>query len=83
VQVHVVDAGSEWEREHLLFRDFLRADGDVRGRYGSLKLDLAERYRDDRLAYTEAKTGFVLDALEEAECWAIRVGWELAPVTPR
>ena len=83
VQVHVVDAGSEWEREHLLFRDFLRADAEVRSRYGRLKLDLAERYRDDRLAYNEAKTGFVLDALEEAERWAIRVAWELPPATPR
>ena len=83
VQVHVVDAGSDWEREHLLFRDFLRADAVTNERYARLKLELAARYRDDRLAYNEAKTGFILDALEEAERWAVRVGWELPPATPR
>ena len=83
VQVHVIDAESDWEREHLLFRDFLRADAETTDRYARLKLDLARRYRDDRLAYTDAKTGFILDALEEAERWAVRVGWELPSVTPR
>jgi GrpB-like predicted nucleotidyltransferase (UPF0157 family) len=83
VQVHVIDAGSGWEREHLLFREFLRADPEARRRYARLKLDLARRYRDDRLAYNEAKTGFILDALEEAQRWAARVGWELPPATPR
>lgn len=83
VQLHVIDAGSAWEREHLLFRDFLRADADTREWYARLKLELAGRYRDDRLAYNEAKTGFILDALEEAERWAVRIGWELPPATPR
>lgn len=77
VQIHVVAAGSEWEREHLLFRDFLRADAATREAYGRFKLELADRYRDDRLAYNEAKTGFILDALEAAERWAARAGWTL------
>jgi GrpB-like predicted nucleotidyltransferase (UPF0157 family) len=66
VQIHVCEVGSEWEREHLLFRDLLRADPELRERYGRLKLELAEHYRDDRLAYTDAKTTFILDALEDA-----------------
>jgi GrpB-like predicted nucleotidyltransferase (UPF0157 family) len=68
-QVHVCPAGSEWERRHLLFRDFLRADAVTRDAYGRLKLELAARYRDDRIAYNEAKTGFILDAMEHAEAW--------------
>ena len=83
VQIHVWPAGSDEERVHLLFRDFLRADEPTRARYASLKRELATTYRDDRLAYNEGKTGFILDALEEAERWADRMGWELPPATPR
>jgi GrpB-like predicted nucleotidyltransferase (UPF0157 family) len=75
VQVHVCDAGGAWERAHLLFRDYLRADPATRDAYGDLKRSLAVRYRDDRVAYNEAKTSFVLDALERAEEWAERTGW--------
>lgn len=70
VQIHVVDAGSEWQRTHLLFRDYLRAHPDVAKAYGDLKKDLAVRYRTDRLAYNAAKTGFILDHMELAEAWA-------------
>jgi GrpB-like predicted nucleotidyltransferase (UPF0157 family) len=66
VQIHVCEAGSAWEREHLRFRDLLRADRELRDAYGRLKLELAELYWDDRLAYTDAKTGFILNALEDA-----------------
>jgi GrpB-like predicted nucleotidyltransferase (UPF0157 family) len=64
VQVHVCSAGSSWERDHLLFRDYLRAHADARDAYAALKVELAERYVEDRLAYNEAKTGFILDILE-------------------
>jgi GrpB-like predicted nucleotidyltransferase (UPF0157 family) len=79
VQIHVCNAGGEWEREHLLFRDYLRADARARATYARLKRELAERYRDDRLAYNEGKTGFVLDTLTDARTWAERTGWELPP----
>jgi GrpB-like predicted nucleotidyltransferase (UPF0157 family) len=66
VQIHVCRAGNDWEREHLLFRDLLLADPELRNAYGRLKLELCELYGDDRLAYTDAKTAFILDALEDA-----------------
>jgi GrpB-like predicted nucleotidyltransferase (UPF0157 family)/nitrite reductase/ring-hydroxylating ferredoxin subunit len=72
VQVHVCSAGSAWERRHLLFRDFLRADVATRDAYAALKRELASRYRDDRIAYNEGKSGFILDALERAAAWAAR-----------
>lgn len=75
VQVHVCATGSEWEREHLLFRDYLRTHPEARDDYAALKTRLAERYWDDRLGYTEAKTGFILDVLERAERWASEQGW--------
>jgi GrpB-like predicted nucleotidyltransferase (UPF0157 family) len=66
VQVHVSRASSDWHRSHLLFRDFLRSDEPTRDAYGRLKTQLAATYRDDRIAYNEAKTAFILDALDRA-----------------
>ena len=66
VQIHVCDPQGDWGSEHLLFRDYLRAHRGAREEYASLKSELADRYRDDRLAYNEAKTIFILDTLEKA-----------------
>ncbi len=73
--MHVCAAGRAWEREHLLFRDYLRADQDARVAYADLKRELAVRWRDDRLAYTAEKTAFILDALGAAEVWVGGTGW--------
>jgi len=75
VQVHVCATRSAWERDHLLFRDYLRTHPEASGDYAALKTRLAERYSDDRLAYTDGKTGMILDLLERAEEWATEVGW--------
>ncbi|MEN8235539.1 MAG: GrpB family protein [Actinomycetota bacterium] len=63
VHIHVCSSGSEWETDHLLFRDYLREHPEARDAYAALKLELADRYRHDRIAYTEAKTAFVKSAL--------------------
>ena len=42
-----------------MFRDYLRDHPETAGEYTRLKYDLAERFRDDREAYTRAKTEFV------------------------
>ncbi len=78
IHVHVSQAGSTWEREHLLFRDYLRAHPSVAAAYAERKRDFAERYRDDRLAYTEAKTPFIRSTLARAERWAAERGWSPA-----
>ncbi len=75
VHVHVCPAGGPWERDHLLFRDYLRASPGAVAGYAGLKQRLAERWHDDRTAYTEAKTGFILDTLDDAERWAAVSGW--------
>lgn len=82
VHVHVCGLGSEWERVHILFRDFVRAEPVVRRAYAELKVGLVERYRDDRYAYTDAKSGFILDALEQAESWATHTRWRLPAPLP-
>lgn len=56
--LHLVDEQGELERR-LHFRDRLRADPVLTSEYAALKRTLAERYSDDREAYTEAKSEFV------------------------
>ncbi|HEY6016553.1 MAG TPA: GrpB family protein [Gaiellaceae bacterium] len=53
-------------REHLALRDLLRGDPELARRYGELKRELAAEHGDDRIAYTDAKTAFVLEALQPA-----------------
>jgi GrpB-like predicted nucleotidyltransferase (UPF0157 family) len=79
VQVHVVASGGAFERDHLLFRDYLRAQHEACVAYAVLKRQLAARWRDDRYAYVDAKTDFILDTLERAELWAGSVGWASPP----
>jgi GrpB-like predicted nucleotidyltransferase (UPF0157 family) len=63
--IHLVVADDpEWNR-YLIFRDALRADQRLRDRYTELKRQLAKRYPHDRVAYTNAKTGFVCETVRE------------------
>ncbi|WP_211786424.1 GrpB family protein [Kitasatospora viridis] len=51
---------------HLRFRDHLRAHPEVAAAYARLKLDAAAAHRDDRDAYSAAKSGFVEQVLRAA-----------------
>ena len=77
VHVHVCAAGSSWEREHLLFRDYLRAHPGARDAYAAAKREAARVWHDDRVAYTDAKTDVILDILAAAETWAAETGWRV------
>jgi GrpB-like predicted nucleotidyltransferase (UPF0157 family) len=57
--VHVVEVNGLYWRRYLKFRDTLRSDASLAGRYADLKRKLAARFRFDRDAYTNGKTGFV------------------------
>ena len=48
---------------HLTLRDALRGDPDLAFAYAALKRELAERYRDDRDAYSEGKSAFITAVL--------------------
>lgn len=56
--LHLVDDREELDRR-LRFRDRLRADPVLAMEYEALKCALAERYRNDREAYTNAKAAFI------------------------
>ena len=75
VQIHVTQAGTAWERTHLLFRDYMRSHPDAARAYAEMKRAAASRYTDDRIAYNESKTDFILDHLELAEAWAAETSW--------
>jgi GrpB-like predicted nucleotidyltransferase (UPF0157 family) len=78
VHVHICSAGSDWERRHLLFRDWLRADERDRRAYEALKRQLAVRDWPDVSEYTAAKTDLVAEIAERAEAWARVTGWSVA-----
>jgi GrpB-like predicted nucleotidyltransferase (UPF0157 family) len=83
VHIHVCNAGSDWERDHLLFRDYLRAHGPARVAYADTKRRAASVWHDDRIAYTEAKSEVIIGLRREAEVWVLEVGWSLgAPGGP-
>ena len=50
---------SEGFRDHVLFRDYLRAHPETAREYAELKRRLAIQHRDDRGAYQQAKKPFI------------------------
>lgn len=69
VHVHVCGAGSRWERDHILFRDFLRASPDAQARYLAAKREAVKLWSDDGWAYTDAKDAIVRELKREAQAW--------------
>ncbi len=66
--IHMMEfASTNWER-HILFRDYLRLNSEARNEYAKLKSDLAQKYKDDRKAYTESKADFISDIIGRARC---------------
>ena len=67
-QIHLVERSNAafWDR-HVLFRDYLRAHPEVAEAYARLKYEASERFREDRVAYTNAKTDFIAEVVRLAE----------------
>ena len=64
--LHVTDIGSEFWERHLVFRDYLRSHPETACKYAQLKYYLADHFRGERAAYTEAKTGFISEVIRRA-----------------
>ena len=64
--VHVVEFGGEQWRKYVLLRDLLRRSPTARARYETVKQRVAAEVGDDRVAYTERKSGVVSRLLDEA-----------------
>jgi GrpB-like predicted nucleotidyltransferase (UPF0157 family) len=52
--------------EHILFRDYLRTHPEPAEAYRKLKWELAQKYPQERAAYTAGKDGFIRRTLELA-----------------
>jgi GrpB-like predicted nucleotidyltransferase (UPF0157 family) len=64
--IHMVEKDFEqWER--LLFRDYLIEHPEVAKEYEALKLRLASVYANDRVAYTNGKTDYVVRVTQIAK----------------
>jgi len=61
--VHMYASGADEAVRHLLLRDYLRTHPGRAASYAALKRGLAVRFRDDREAYSEAKTDFILETV--------------------
>jgi len=75
VHVHVCPVNSPWEREHLLFRDYLCVNRAASQAYVKAKREAARIWSDDGWAYTDAKSEVILKFLDEAERWALDRDW--------
>ena len=67
--IHMVEINNQWWVDHLLFRDYLRANPEARRAYEAHKRQLAEREWDTGSHYAEAKTEFILRMVGEARRW--------------
>lgn len=64
--IHMIEKDFEhWER--LLFRDYLIENPHIANEYQMLKLRLADNFPNDRVAYTNAKTEFILRIMRLAK----------------
>jgi GrpB-like predicted nucleotidyltransferase (UPF0157 family) len=64
--IHIAEIGTELH-ERLLFRDYLREHPEAAQEYSHLKDTVAKQYKEDREAYTEAKTHFVQAVTDKAK----------------
>jgi GrpB-like predicted nucleotidyltransferase (UPF0157 family) len=69
--VHLVVEGSRHWRRQLAFRDYLRSHPETAKEYNELKKRLANDYGENRVGYTDAKTGFIEGVLEKVEVSAL------------
>jgi GrpB-like predicted nucleotidyltransferase (UPF0157 family) len=66
VHLHVCALGSEWERRHRIFRDWLRNHADDRQLYEDVKRSLADRTWTDMNDYADAKSDVVAAIMRRA-----------------
>ncbi|MEH0154444.1 GrpB family protein [Limibacter armeniacum] len=64
--IHMCPSGHEMLNQ-ISFRDYLRAHTKRAKEYEQLKLDLASKFRNDRVGYRMAKDGFVEETMKLIE----------------
>ena len=64
--LHIVEPTSQFWREHIAFRDYLRTHPPECAQYEKLKKHNAELFPYDTGAYTDAKGDFITDCVKKA-----------------
>jgi len=62
---HTVLSGSDELIRQVIFRDVLKQHPGMVQAYSKLKLDLANKYKDDRERYTDGKSDFIKAVLDK------------------
>lgn len=70
--LHVVEARSHEPDDYRVFRDWLRANPEAAVQYEAIKLELAERFADQRDRYVASKEPLVEALLIKARSWQTR-----------
>ncbi len=68
--LHVCEVGSKHEFRHLAVRDFLRSNPKEAVSYAAFKRELVAGAPEDRLAYIEGKSDYVMALEQRALRWA-------------
>jgi GrpB-like predicted nucleotidyltransferase (UPF0157 family) len=67
--VHICETGKDWESDHLLFREFLKANPRVAEKYAEMKREKALRFPESRERYTDAKAPHIEGIMAAARRW--------------
>lgn len=57
--LHIITHNSQSRVDHVVFRDYLIQHKEFRKKYCDLKKELAIKFKNDREAYTDAKSDFI------------------------
>lgn len=64
--IHIVETNSKRYFDTIAFRNYLRTHEDAKKKYEILKINLAEKYANDRKSYTSSKNDFIQEIIEKA-----------------
>lgn len=64
--IHVYKTGDMNGITSIMFRDYLNTHEDEKKRYEDLKMELYEKYKDDRHSYTYGKDEYIKGVIEKA-----------------
>lgn len=64
--LHAVTWGSQYWYDRIFFQEYLCRHHEIAGAYEQLKLELRNKYANDRKSYTRDKTDFILKVTEMA-----------------
>jgi GrpB-like predicted nucleotidyltransferase (UPF0157 family) len=67
--IHIYQNNNICTSNYIIFRDYLKINNAALKMYESVKKDLALKYRDNPLEYTNGKTDCVNKILEEARLY--------------